>query len=69
MIVLSWNICGLGNDQTQVALENLCNTHKPDWVALYEPKILQDQLPRNFLRKLNLVFFANNDRPNARSNI
>lgn len=69
MIVLSWNICELGNEQTQAVLENLCTNHKPDWVALYEPKILKEHLPRNFLRKINLVFLANNDRPNSRLNI
>lgn len=69
MIVLSWNICGLGNEKTQAVLENLCNTHKPDWVALYEPKILMEHLPHHFLRKLNLVFLANINQPTSRPNI
>lgn len=69
MIILSWNICGLGNEQTQAVLENLCITHRPDWVALYEPKILMEHLPHHFLNKLKLVFMASNDRPSSRPNI
>lgn len=69
MIVLSWNICGLGNDQSQLALENLCTTHKPDWISLYESKIMFENLPNNFLRRINMVLFASNVRLNSRSNI
>lgn len=69
MICISWNVCGLGNDQTQNALETLCTTHKPDWISIYEPKILPNQLPRQFLRKLNLTLVAINERPCSRPNI
>lgn len=69
MICISWNACGLGNDQTHSALDNLCVSHKPDWVAIYEPKILKEHLPRYFLKKLNLAFFANNDHSHSLPNI
>lgn len=69
MICISWNACGLGNDQTRNALENLCSTHKPDCLAIFEPKILPDHLPRSFLRRINLSIITINDRPRSRPNI
>lgn len=69
MVCLSWNVCRLGNKQTRNAIDNLCISHKPDLVAIYEPKITKDALLRNFLHKLNLTFLTNNERPNMRLNI
>lgn len=69
MIYISWNICGLGNDQSRASLENLCITHKPDWLAISEPKILKEHLPRSFLKRLKLAFFTQNAREHSRPNI
>lgn len=66
---ISWNVCGLGNDQTRNALENISVSHKPNWMAIFEPKILPDQLPRQFLNKINLIIFAINDCLRSRPNI
>lgn len=69
MICISWNACGFGNEQSRTALDNLCISHKPNWVAIYEPKILKDTLPHSFLKKLNLTLFTHNECRNSRPNI
>lgn len=38
-------------------------------MAIFEPKILPDQLPRQFLNKINLIIFAINDCLRSRPNI
>lgn len=69
MIYISWNVCGLGSDQTKTALNNLCISHKPDWFAIFELKILKAHLPLSFLRNSRHSFFAQNERVNSRPNI
>ncbi|KAL8514583.1 hypothetical protein ACS0TY_013611 [Phlomoides rotata] len=64
MIYLSWNAQWIGNDLTKNALHNLCKSHKQDWVALFEPKVMLSYIPSNYWRSLHLHFVVENERPN-----
>lgn len=61
MICLAWNVHGLGNEQTQNALSHLCSSHKMDWLAILEPRIMSSSLPRRYLSGLKLRIFAENN--------
>ncbi|KAL8511409.1 hypothetical protein ACS0TY_017985 [Phlomoides rotata] len=69
MIVLSWNVNGLGNDHTKNALRHYCRTYCPDWIALYEIKVHFNTINSNFWRGLNLSFYTENARISLRPNI
>lgn len=69
MICITWNIRGLGNEQSRNALSDLCSSHKPDWVAILEPKILSSSLPRRYLSGLKLTLYMENSRLGMRPNI
>lgn len=62
MIVLFWNIRGLGNDPSRNMLAEIQRVYKPDIVAIAEPKILRSNLRARFWRKLNLTFLDENAR-------
>lgn len=69
MKVIAWNICGLGNDNSRNSLKNLCRHQNPNWVGLFEPKILSSTLSPHFLSARGLHFFAENARPPLCPNI
>lgn len=62
-------------DQWFISLEMLAGLEmtslEPHWriYAIFEPKILKKHLPHSFLKKLNLTFFAQNERQHSRQNI
>lgn len=62
MIVLFWNIKGLGNDPAKNMLAKIQRAYKPDIVAIAEPKILRSDLRVSFWKKLNLTFLDENAR-------
>ncbi|KAL8489832.1 hypothetical protein ACS0TY_025640 [Phlomoides rotata] len=69
MKILIWNIRGVGNDISRNLLKSHCSQHRPDWLILLEPKISSINISCNFLRSLNFVFFAENQRVNKLPNI
>lgn len=62
MNIISWNLCGLGNDNTQNSLKNLCRKQTPSWVAIYEPKVRSSSLPHRFLHRYDLRLLHENLR-------
>ncbi|KAL8498896.1 hypothetical protein ACS0TY_022024 [Phlomoides rotata] len=69
MKVLLWNIRGVGNDIPRNLLKSHCSQHRPDWLVLLESKVYSADICRNYLRSLNFVLFAENQRPNKLPNI
>lgn len=57
-----WNVRGLGNDPARCVLAELLRAHKPDIVAIAEPKILRKDVSWRFWRKLHLTFLDENHR-------
>ncbi|KAL8462693.1 hypothetical protein ACS0TY_033640 [Phlomoides rotata] len=69
MKILIWNIRGVGNDISRNLLKSHCSQHRPDWLVILEPKISSADICWNYLRSLNFVFFAENQRLNKLPNI
>lgn len=62
MNVLFWNIRRLGNDPAKGMLVDLRRAHKPDIVAIAEPKIRRTDLSPRFWKGLRLTFLDENFR-------
>ena len=62
MIILSWNIRGIGNSNTQNTLKNICFSHHPDIICLYEPMVQVDKIPPQFWYSIGMQLFATNDK-------
>jgi len=62
MKCLFWNIRGLANLPTRLALKNLILTHKPHILLIAEPWVLFEQFPRNWFHRLNFKLFTTNTR-------
>jgi hypothetical protein len=69
MKCLYWNVRGLANAPSRLALEKLILQNKPDFVFVSEPWIDFDDFPRKWLINLNLKLFAMNNRPNMSPNL
>lgn len=69
MKCLFWNIRGLANSPTRLALKRLIVLHKPDIILLAEPWIPFNCFPFYWLNRLNLKLFALNNRPNLIPNL
>jgi hypothetical protein len=64
MKIFFWNIRGVGNASSQIALHSLCHLHKPDIIFLAEPMVLFEQVSGLFWRSLNVSKFCINTRIN-----
>lgn len=62
MIVLYWNIRGLGNDPARNMLNEIRRAYSPDIIAIAKPKILISDLRPSFWTGMNMVFVDENSR-------
>jgi exonuclease III len=69
MKILYWNVRGLANSPTRLALKNLLIAHKPDIVVISEPWMDFDLFPKRWLAIMNFKLFAVNTRVNKLPNI
>jgi len=63
MKIIYWNIRGIANSPSRLALRRLIIQNKPDFVFLAEPWMSYNAFPANWLYRLNLKIFALNTRP------
>lgn len=66
---LFWNLRGVANPPTRLALQNLIKTNKPDFVLLAEPWMDFNKFPAKWLQRLGLKLFALNNRQNLLPNL
>jgi hypothetical protein len=66
---LYWNIRGIANKVSKLALRNLINTEKPDFIIIVEPWMSFDKFPLRWLQRLDLKLFSVNCRDNLLPNI
>lgn len=64
-----WNLRGLANHPTKLALKNLIVKHKPDFCIIAEPWMSVVNLSQRWLHHLNLKIFAVNTRNNLLPNL
>ena len=69
MKVLYWNIRGIGNDDSQSELANICRQHHPDLVCISEPMVDFHSIPASFWSSLNLQLITMNNRGASIPNI
>lgn len=66
MLVLFWNIRGLGNDVARNMLYEIRRAYNPDIIAIAEPKVLVTDLNPRYWRGLRMSFLDENSRGNGR---
>jgi hypothetical protein len=69
MKCIYWNLRGLANSPTRLALKFFIIKHTPDIILISEPWMNVDQLPRRWLVNLHLKLFALNSRNNMLPNL
>jgi hypothetical protein len=69
MKTLFWNIRGIANTPSRVALKRLILSNQHDFIFLAEPWLSYDRFPQNWLRRLGLKLFACNSRHNNIPNL
>lgn len=62
MIVLFWNIRGLGDDPARRMLSELGRAYSPDLIAIAEPKVRLSDISPRFWRSINMSFLVENAR-------
>jgi hypothetical protein len=62
MKILFWNIRGLANSPSKLALKRFISLHKPDLLFISEPWLDYADFPIRWFHNLNLKMFAVNDR-------
>jgi hypothetical protein len=66
---LYWNIRGIANKASKLALRRLISTNKPDFIIISEPWMSFGAFPTNWLQRLDLKLFCVNERDNLLPNI
>jgi len=69
MNILYWNIRGIANTPSRVALKKLLKSSKLGFLFIAEPWISFDRFPQNWLFRLGYKLFACNTRPNNIPNL
>jgi hypothetical protein len=69
MKVLYWNIRGIANAPSRLALQRLILIHKPEFVFISEPWMDYSNFPANWLHRLGLKIFSSNVRENLLPNL
>jgi len=66
---LFWNVRGLANAPSRLALKRFLNVHKPDFCFISEPWMNFESLPRGWFSNLGYKLFALNIRDNLQPNL
>jgi len=69
MKILFWNVRGLANSPSKLALKRLLKQNKPTFLLIAEPWISYDSFPQRWLARLGFKLFAVNDRSNMLPNL
>jgi hypothetical protein len=69
MKILLWNVRGLANSPSKLALKRFILLHKPDLLFISEPWLDFADFPRRWFHNLHLKLFATNDRQHLSPNL
>jgi hypothetical protein len=69
MKCIYWNIRGLANSPSRLALQNLILQHKPHIIIISEPWLLFEHFPRHWFTRLHFKLFALNHRNHLDPNL
>jgi hypothetical protein len=62
MKMVYWNVRGIGNSETQLYLNQIIQTHKPDFLVMAEPMVSFNSVPAWQWQRINLTNHATNTR-------
>jgi len=62
MNFLYWNIRGISNTPSRLALRRLISKNKPDFIFLAEPWMKYEDFPANWFSRLGFKLFSMNHR-------
>ena len=69
MKTLFWNIRGLANTPSKLALRRIIKKEKPDIILIVEPWMSFRNFPKRWLLRLDLKMFSMNKRDNLLPNL
>jgi hypothetical protein len=69
MNLLYWNIRGIGNFDSKIALRNLSLSHSPGIIFIAEPMILFDDVPLWYWHSIGVSNYCLNVRENLQPNL
>jgi hypothetical protein len=69
MKYIFWNVRGIANSPTKLALKRLLIAYKPEFCFISEPWMKFTDFPPNWFSRLNLKQFAVNNRSNLLPNL
>lgn len=69
MKILFWNIRGIANKASRLALRRLIQNNHPDIVCIIKPWMDFEKFPQRWLHRFDLKAFAFNKRDNLLPNI
>jgi len=69
MKILFWNVRGIANSPSKLALKRLLKHNKPNFLFIVESWISYDTFPQRWLARLGLKLFAVNNRNNIIPNL
>jgi len=69
MILLYWNVRGIGNVDTKIALRNFFLSHQPSLIFVAEPMIAFDSVPPWYWNSIGVSKYCVNSRENLQPNL
>lgn len=69
MNILYWNVHGIGNSDTRLALKNLFLSHKPTIIFMVEPMVSFAQIPSWYWPSIGVMKYCTNDRGTSIPNL
>lgn len=69
MNILYWNVRGIGNSDTRLALKNLFLSHKPTIIFVAEPMVSFAQIPSWYWPSIGVTKYCTNDRGTSIPNL
>lgn len=69
MKVMYWNIIGIANMDSHLALMFFCLTEKPDIIFIFKPKFDVQKLPFRFENHCGMKFLEANSRGDSMPNL
>lgn len=62
MNIIYWNIRGIGNNESRIALSDLCRVNRPSLIFIAEPMVSYDSIPNWYWQNINVTNYVVNKR-------
>lgn len=62
MNIIFWNIRGIGNNDSRIALSDMCRLNRPSLIFIAEPMVTYNSIPNWYWRSINVTQYCVNIR-------